>query len=243
MGGAAALGLHKCGAGEITVTARHAQTLEKFKAEGIETSLDNAQAVKGADIVCLVVKPWLMEEVTKDLAPSLEPSQLIVSMAPGVKSSDLLGWLPEGARLSYVIPNTAIEFGKSATFIAPVTCTAQDTACLRDLFDRAGSSIVVEESQLIAGTSLTSCGIAYALKYIDAAMQGGESLGFAQDQSLEAVISTMEGAVEILRKRGNKPQTEIDKVTTPGGMTLKGLEAMEKAGFSQAVQDGLLANK
>ena len=93
---------------------------------------------------------------------------------------------------------------------------------------------------MAAGTSLASCGIAYALKYLDAAIKGGERIGFGTEEARRIVLNTMKGAIALLDTNGTMPQTEIDKVTTPGGYTFKGLTAMEENGFSEAVMQGLL---
>lgn len=246
IGGASAFGLWNAGKDflSITVTARHAETLEKFSKAGMEVSLDNRKAVVGADIVILAVKPWMMEEVVKDLLPALDlKRQTIVSMAPGISSQDLIGWLGGSANLAYVIPNTAVAVGESMTFIVPVSLSKERTDDLKSLFALAGSTMVVPEDMLRPGTSLASCGIAYALRYISAAARGGRSLGFSDRDSLKAVCQTMRGALAILEANASTPESEIDKVTTPGGMTLKGLDAMENEGFSQAVVAGLEANR
>ena len=109
-----------------------------------------------------------------------------------------------------------------------------------ELFRLMGEVISVPEEMMAAGTSLASCGIAYALKYMDAAMKGGEKIGFGQDDARRIVMNTMKGALSLLEANGTMPQTEIDKVTTPGGYTFKGLTAMEEGGFSEAVLQGLL---
>lgn len=242
IGGATALGL--ANAAEVTATARTQATLDRFKGTRIRTSLDNLQAAKDADIVVFAVKPWLMEEVVKSILPVLDNDrQVIVSMAPGVKSEDFLSWLGPDFRLAYVIPNTAIEVGESMTFIVPVTTTDSDNALLEQLFSEAGQTMTVSERMLGAGTSLASCGIAYALRYIHAAAQGGVELGFFADEAAKIVAQTVKGAAAILEAHGTHPETEIDKVTTPGGMTIKGLNAMEDAGFTPAVIKGLKANK
>lgn len=241
IGGATALGLAK--AARVTVTARTQKTLDRFAGTGIITSPDNLEAVKDADIVIFAVKPWLMEEVVKSVLPALDLSvQTVVSMAPGIKSAQLVEWLGPQAHIAYAIPNTAIEFGESMTFIVPVSTSEQQTEQLRTLFEVAGSTLVVKEDMLVAGTSLASCGIAYALRYIQASSNGGVQLGFGPEEAVDVVTQTVRGACAILEARGKTPQEEIDKVTTPGGMTLKGLDAMERSGFTDAVVSGLKAN-
>jgi len=244
IGGATAIGLSRSGAAMVTATTQSGKNFERFAPFSITTSTDNASAVKGADFVCFAVKPWLMEEVVKEVVPHLDfKNQTIVSFAPGIKPEELQSWLGPKARLAYVIPNTAIEFGESVTFIAPISTTAEETALLKEIFGKAGSAFVVKPEMLVAGTSLASCGIAYALRYISASSKGGAGLGFAEDESTRIVVQTVKGACALLDARGGKPEAEIDKVTTPGGMTLKGLEAMEKAGFTESVIKGLEANK
>lgn len=241
IGGATARGL--AAAADVTVTARTQKTLDGFAGTGIGTSLDNLEAARGADIVIFAVKPWLMEEVVKSVLPALDLSrQTVVSMAPGIKSEQLKDWLGPEAHIAYAIPNTAIALGESMTFIVPVSTTDVQTEQLRELFDCAGKTLVVKEEMLVAGTSLASCGIAYALKYVQASAKGGEDLGFSGKEAVEVVTQTVRGACAILEANSSTPQEEIDKVTTPGGMTLKGLEAMEREGFTDAVVSGLKAN-
>ena len=250
MGGAAAIGLVKSGIAkecEVTVTARHEESLLRFKEFGINATTDNRAAVKGADLVFYVVKPWLMQQVIEQTRDCLDFStQLIISVAPGVSSRDLLKWLDNGSgltpALAYVIPNTAIEIGESMTFVAPVTASAEQAALLKGIFDKMGAAVIVEEKMMLAGTSVSSCGIAYAMRYISAAAEGGLELGLSPKEVEKVVCQTVKGAAELIAVRGTHPEEEIDKVTTPGGLTLKGLSAMEKAGFSAAVIEGLKAN-
>lgn len=246
IGGASAFGIWNAARDyvSITVTARHPETLEKFSKAGMEVSLDNRKAAARADVVVFAVKPWLMEEVVKDVLPALDlEKQTIVSMAPGIASADLMAWLGGKANLAYVIPNTAIAVGESMTFVVPISLSPERTEGLRELFGVAGSTLVVPEEMLRPGTSLASCGIAYALRYISASARGGAGLGFSEKDSLRTVCQTVRGALAILEANASDPESEINKVTTPGGMTLKGLEAMENGGFSKAVTAGLEANR
>jgi len=245
IGGATAIGLSSSPDIVIKVTTKTTSSCAKFSFFGnIEASNDNSKAVEGSRIVFLAVKPWLMEEVVKDLLPSLNlEKQLIACVAPGIKSSDLISWLGAKAKLAYVIPNTAIEMGESMTFIAPVTTSREETLEIKALMDKAGDSIIISEDMLLAATSLASCGIAYALDYIKASSLGGQGLGFNEKDSVRIVKQTVKGAISVLEKRNGTPQAEIDKVTTPGGMTIRGLNAMEEAGFTEAVIKGLYENK
>jgi pyrroline-5-carboxylate reductase len=227
---------------EITCTVRSAEKLERLSADGFKATSDNRAAVKSADVVIFAVKPWLMEAVVRDVAPFMDLSnQIVASVAAGVTFGQLYQWLGGSAVMFRIIPNTAIEVGSGVTFISSCNASSAQRSMVLDMFSRMGYALEVEESMMAAGTALASCGIAYAMKYIQASAAGGESLGFSPEKAREIVEYTVKGAAELLLSTGNAPQTEIDKVTTPGGMTQKGLAAMDKDGFSQAVVEGLNA--
>lgn len=240
MGGAVARGLVRAEASaKLTVTAAHSTTLEKFAALGINTSLDNAAAASGADIVILGVKPWLVQQVLAQIAPALS-GKLFLSMAAGIPSEQMAAWLSgSGVRAAYtVIPNLAAEIGESMTFCSPVIGGADEE--VKALFDMVGMTLIVDERRLHAGMMVASCGTAFALRYARAAMEGGVQLGLYPHEAQEAVFQTMKGAVDLAKERGSHPEAEIDRVTTPGGITIRGLNAMEQAGFTTAVIAGLV---
>ena len=125
------------------------------------------------------------------------------------------------------------------TFIVPCRADAEQVRQVKEVFDDVGQTYLTDEQHLRAGTMLASCGIAYAMRYIRAAAEGGEELGFKADMAKDIVLQTVKGAVELLQANGNHPEAEIDKVTTPGGLTIRGLNEMEHAGFTSAVIRGL----
>ena len=246
IGGSTAIGLASRGAlppENITVTARHTTSLEKFKAFGIRTSTDNRAAVAEADLVFYAVKPWQMEDVLRETAPVLDyQRQLVVCVSPCIVAGQLTTWLERDGALpsiAYVIPNTAVEIGESMSYISPVTATEAQTALLKELFDQVGLSQVVPVDRMLSGTSLASCGIAYAMRYISASVEGGIRLGFSREEVGGAVCQTVRGAAALVQAKGFHPEQEIDRVCTPNGLTIRGLNAMENAGFSDAVIKGL----
>lgn len=251
MGGAIARGAVSAGvidAANVTVSDPSSDVQKVFADfnGGIVLSDDNARAIVGADIVIVAVKPWLVETVFGQIKDSLDAEcQIVVSIAAGVTFDTLKSFLAAERvpALFRVIPNTAITIGQSATFICSEGANEQQQAMVVGLFEALGSVFVVEQSQMIAVTALASCGIAYAFKYIDAALAGGVEMGIDRDMAQHIVMQTVKGALMMLEANGTQPQTEINKVTTPGGITLKGLEQMEKSGFTQAVIDGLKASK
>ena len=241
MGGSTAIGLSRFFPGaELTVTAKHKETLERYFRAGMNTTLDNTEAVKDAEVVILGIKPWLVEEVLTSLLPSLD-GKILISMAAGIPSATISGWVRGHglAGLYTVIPNLAIEIGESMTFIHEVFGTEGSLEVVSRLFNSIGKSLVVDERQLGAGMMVASCGTAFALRYVRAATEGGVELGLYPSQALEAVLQTVKGAAVLTDAHGTHPEQEIDRVTTPGGITIKGLNAMEEAGFSNAIIQGL----
>ena len=229
---------------DITVSDPSPVVVEKFSGMGVCVTTDNKLAAETADVVCVVVKPWLVERVLKDIKPELNPKkQILVVIAAGVASASIQEWLGELCPpLFLVIPNIAIAEMSSMTFIVPsVAAQSQHTEIVKAIFDEMGSTLITDESHLAAGTTLASCGIAYAMRYIRAASEGGVELGFKADDAKQIVMQTMKGAVELLQASGMHPEQAIDLVTTPGGVTIKGLNEMEHAGFTSAVIRGLKA--
>ena len=246
MGGTTVEGLLRCGAfsnSDITVSDPSEEVLTKFTALDLNVTTDNALAASTADVVCVCVKPWLVERVLTGIRDVLVPSrQLLVVIAAGVSSENVKGWLGSKCPpLFLVIPNIAIAQLASMTFVVPVGATTEQTDTILKIFNRMGRTLLTDEQHLAAGTTLASCGIAYAMRYIRAASEGGVELGFKADQAKEVVMQTVLGAVKLLDASGKHPEAAIDMVTTPGGVTIKGLNEMEHAGFTSAVIRGLKA--
>jgi len=228
---------------DITVSDPSEAVIDKFAKTGVSVTTDNKLAAETSDIVCVVVKPWLVERVLKDIRTELNPSkQLLIVIAAGISSESIKQWLGESCPpLFLAIPNIAIAEMASMTFIVPVGATEEQTKTVTSIFDEMGQTLITDEQHLAAGTTLASCGIAYAMRYIRAAAEGGVELGFKADDAKKIVMQTMKGAVELLEASGLHPEAAIDLVTTPGGVTIKGLNEMEHAGFTSAVIRGLKA--
>lgn len=230
---------------DISVANPTAQKLKHFALQGASVTTDNKTAAEGADIVIIAVKPWLVEQVVSELKPVLNYArQTIITVAAGISGSQFTAWLKKDDAVPQtfiVIPNTAIAVLASMTFIVPVNATADTTTTIKALFDNVGQTMVTDERHLSAGMTLASCGIAYAMRYVRAAAEGGVELGFKADMAKDIVLQTMKGAVELLQANGNHPEAEIDKVCTPGGLTIRGLNEMEHVGFTSAVIRGLKA--
>ena len=239
MGGAIARGLahgQYINACDITVSNPSNAKLKKLKEDYPEINVTNSnkEASENADIVIVAVKPWKMEEVLKPLR--LRQPQILVSVAAGLTFEDLAHFVDPEMPIFRVIPNTAIAINESLTLVAKRNASDEQTETMMKLFNEMGVAILIEEKLFPAGTALTSCGIAYVLKYVQAAMQAGIELGFKSQEAKMMVAQTMLGAAEILLKdEQSHPTIEIEKVTTPGGITIKGLNRLEHEGFTSAV--------
>lgn len=247
MGGALIHGWAKSGKIEsITISDKNEKLLADFKQKypSLNTTTDNVEAVKGADIIVVVVKPWLMPIVLGELKGVLDyKKQIIVSDAANFTTDDLAQTLeqPEG-EFFYVIPNIAAEFGASMSFVAKgKTASEESLAKVKALYDLAGDTLVVTENLVGPGMMMASCGIAYVMRYIRAQMEGGCEMGFYPAQAKQIALQTMQGAVSLLKETGWHPEEAIDKVTTPGGVTIKGLNELDHAGFNSAVIRSLKA--
>lgn len=246
MGGAIARGLangHYIKAEEITVSNPSQPKLDLLKAEHphIHITNSNKEAAEGADIIIIAVKPWKVEEVLKPLR--LRQPQILVSVAAGLTFENLAHFVDPEMPIFRVIPNTAIAECASMTPIAARNASDEQIKMMIDLFNEMGLAILIEEKQFAAATALTSCGIAYVLKYVQAAMQAGVEMGIRPNDAMKMVAQTVEGAAQLLLKNEHThPVLEIEKVTTPGGITIKGVNALEHEGFTSAVIKALKAS-
>lgn len=184
-----------------------------------------------------------MESGRSAEASEIKRPQILVSVAAGLTFEDLAHFVDPEMPMFRVIPNTAISEGASMTLIAARNASEEQITSLTALFNEMGRSMLIEEKQFAAATSLTSCGIAYVLKYVQAAMQAGVELGIKPHDAQTMLAQTLEGAAKLLLNNENAhPATEIEKVTTPGGITIKGINSLEHDGFTSAVIHAIKAS-
>jgi len=250
MGGALARGLSKgtyFTAKDIFVSDVNQDNLQRISSLGIQTTTSNRECVEGADIVILAVKPWMVDSIAAEIKGRLQyDSQIVLSIAAGVpldKLRDAFSNEEQVPTLFRMIPNTAIDVCESFSCISSWNATSEQEDQMVQIFNELGKAMLVPESQLNAFMSLSSCGIAYAFRYIRAATEGGVEMGIVPDVAKQVVLQTLKGAVALLEATGNHPEVEVDKVTTAGGITIKGLNEMEHAGFTSAVIRGLKASQ
>lgn len=247
MGGAIAEGLLKTDVirpSDITVCDHNQPILDRFAVQGTSVTTDNAAAVEGADVVMVVVKPWAVENTLTGIRDSLDYGrQILVVVAAGVPSAKILSWLDkEGDVPSLVLamPNIAIAQKASMTYISPINLSPDERKTVAGIFEELGETLFMEERQFPAATAM-SCAIGYAMRYVRANVEGAVEIGFKEKDARKLVLQTVKGAVELLKATGEHPEAAIDKVTTPGGITIRGLNEMEHSGFTSAVIRGLKA--
>ncbi len=224
------------------ISSENLQSLQNLYPK-IKTFSSNQDLVANSDVIFLAVKPWILSSVASEIASKLDyKRQIIVSIAAGISLNELSTAFSPEASIFRLIPNTAIDVLESSSILSSSNTNAQQEQYIIHLLEALGKVFVVPESQLNALMSLSSCGIAYAFRYIRAACEGGVELGIHPERAKEVVLQTLRGAIEVLESGGTHPEAEIDKVTTPGGITIKGLNEMEANGFSNAVIKGLKAS-
>ncbi|MSR36142.1 MAG: pyrroline-5-carboxylate reductase [Gemmatimonadetes bacterium] len=225
---------------DLQVVRRRPERLAELRELGIRTGADNRTATEDADLIVIAVQPQQIEPLLEDIASSLDPARhSVISVVSGV-SIAVLGARLKGVALVRAMPNTAVTIRESMTCLAagPKHSAALEEA--RVLFDAVGRTLVVAEEMMIPATALCACGVAFFLRAVRAASQGGIEIGFHPDEAMLLAAQTARGASSLLLREGSHPEAEIDRVTTPRGCTIAGLNEMEHQGFSSALIKGIL---
>lgn len=246
IGAAIAEGLIQAGshsAADITVTRRRTELLESFRGRGFTVSGNNREAVRGASIVLVAVEPQQIDGVLRDIASELKPgAQALISVVSSVSIAQIRALVGTQIAVVRAMPNTAIGIRDSMTCIASDDAAGKAVGIARSLFDAVGRTLVIDEEQMIAATALGACGVAFFLRAIRAASQGGVEIGLQADEALLIAAQTARGAASLLLSRAGHPEREIDRVTTPRGCTITGLNQMEHEGFSSAMIRGIVSS-
>ncbi|MBD1434302.1 pyrroline-5-carboxylate reductase [Sphingobacterium sp. DN00404] len=237
-----AKGLVKSGqytAAEIMLTRRYLANLQEEAALGFQVHDNNTQAVIGAEIVVLAILPQQLRKVLEEVKDTVHAGQIIVSVVSGVSCADIKQVLGDDKLVVRAMPNTAIAIGQSMTCIATDYAADTEIKKVEQLFEAVGAVVVIQEDLMTSATALCACGIAFFLRAIRAASQGGVEIGFHAHDALKMAVQTAKGAADLLLQTQNHPEGEIDKVTSPKGCTIAGLNEMEHHGFSSAFIKGI----
>lgn len=227
-------------AGNITLTRRNFAQLQPYQEAGFQTSSNNNEAVKTAGIVILAVLPQQLNAVLDEIKPTIDPAKhLVISVISGVSCAAIKEKLGAEVQVVRSMPNTAIAIGQSMTCIASDNASANNLAEVTQMFETVGSVVKINEDLMTSATALCACGIAFFLRAIRAASQGGVEIGFHADEALKMAVQTAKGAADLLLLHKTHPESEIDKVTSPKGCTIAGLNEMEHNGFSSSLIKGI----
>ncbi len=256
LGGAIACGLANgtfISAEDITCVDPNPQALEKMRKTGLPFVLtsDFRSAMTSADMTILCVKPHAVPDIIAEASKVVDfKHQILFSAVAGVSFDDMDRMFMENLneeKKKYlsdhvhfrIMPNIAIQIGESMTFIASRNANHAQIKLAEAIFGEMGRTMTVPERLLPAAMAVGSCGIAYVMRYVRAAMNGAIEAGFSADDAHTIILQTMNGAIKLLMENGQHPEVEIDRVITPGGYTIRGLNAMEEKGFSNSIIVGI----
>ncbi len=228
---------------DIRVTRRQAEKLQDLKELGYVTGSGNAAAIEDADLVVLAVQPQQLDALLDDIKDVLdEKRHRLISVVSGVSIAQIRSSVGGSVPLVLAMPNTAVAIGESMTCLSAEEGSEGALAEAEELFDLVGRTLVIEEEMMAPATALCACGVAFFLRCIRAASQGGIEIGFHPEEALLLAGQTARGAASLSLKENAHPEGEIDRVTTPRGCTIVGLNEMEHRGLSSALIKGLIVS-
>ena len=215
---------------QIIATRNNLTKIEHLKKLGVTITNDNHFAVK---------EPYKVDEILTQLKNDFSTNTILVSVATGISLETYQKLLPNGISIFRAMPNTAASVEESITCICGNKTDSTLVNEIKAIFNPIGETVVINEELMNAATVIGACGIAHVLRFIRAMIQGGIEIGFDTQTASKIVTQTVKGAAELLIENGLHPEQEIDKVTTPKGCTIAGLNEMEHQGFSSALIKGI----
>ena len=227
---------------EITLTRRNVDGLQFMADKGFKVTNENTLAVANAQLVLLCVLPSQIKEVLLEINPVLKPDQVLISVITGVEIGTISQALDTRVPIIRAMPNTAIAIGQSMTCLSAEEEAKAYLPEVVELFDALGETLVIEEQLMQAATVHGASGTAFFMRYLRAATQAGVQMGFESDEAQLIAVQTAKGAASLIQVNESHPEVEIDKVTTPQGCTIEGLNEMEHQGFSSALIRGVMTS-
>lgn len=198
------------------------------------------EAVLGSDLILLAVKPIVMPQVLEEIAPVLQPNQLVVSIAVGLTLEFYSQKLGSDRKIVRAMPNTpaAVRAGMTAFTFGPMV-TEEEQQQVLDLFSLAGGTAVLPERLMNAVSALTGSSPAYVYMFIEAMADGGCYAGIPRDQSYQLAAQAVLGAAKMVLETGKHPGVLKDEVCSPGGTTIRAVAELEKRGMRSAVIEAM----
>ncbi len=223
----------------FVLTRRNTTKLDALKEKGFTVIANNSEAVINANVIVLAVLPQKIDVVLEELKGAVNTNQLVISLVSGVKVKDIQAILGNDIPIVRAMPNTAIAIKESMTCITTTDQWKDNIEEVKEIFELVGETVIINEEQMTSATALCACGIAFFLRAIRAASQGGNEIDFHSDEALKMAAQTAKGAASLLIANQSHPEDEIDKVTSPKGCTIAGLNEMEHNGFSSSFIKGI----
>lgn len=235
--------LHSNGATTMYLTKRNTSEIQDFEKYGnVTVTSDNTEAVRNSDILIFAVQPGHFEAILLDIAPLLTENHVVISTITGFSIARMESVIGNDKYIVRSMPNTAISVGKSMTCICSNGLGKKRIDLAKAIFNRMGHSMEIPEEQMQAATVICASGIAFWMRLIRATTQGAIQLGFDAKEAQELAMHTCNGAASLLVESGSHPEQEIDRVTTPKGCTIEGLNEMEHQGLSSSLIQGIVTS-
>ena len=228
---------------DVYLTRRDSERLQSFKEKGFNITSDNKLAINKSAIVILALTPQQLNGVIDDIKDVLDSKKhTILSIVSGVEIKQIKKLIKKEIPVVRVMPNTAIAIRESMTCISADEKDSDALTLTKNIFEQLGKTVIIHEDLMVPATALVACGIAFFFRAIRAASQGGIEIGFHADEAIFMAAQTAKGAAGMLLDKRTHPEREVDKVTTPQGLTISGLNQMEHHGFSSAMIKGIVSS-
>jgi len=228
----------------LYLTKRNTTSLNALeKLPNVSISTDNKKAVKNSDVIILAVQPNQLQNVLEEIKSVINTQKhTIISVATGRKIHEIEAVLGTDTSIIRSMPNTAISVGQSMTCLSSNKRGEENIELAKIIFNSLGTTLCIEEKLMQSATVICASGIAFWMRLIRATAQGAVQLGFHANEAQELAVQTCLGAASLLIQSENHPEQEIDKVTTPSGCTIAGLNEMEHQGLSSSIIKGLVTS-
>ena len=241
IGSAIAKGLVKSGMDpkNIGLTRWKVSQLKYLQDEGYFVTENNTILIEKYKVIIIAVAPGQIMDLLDEINSKITQDHLVISLVSGVNISELQLKLGNKIQIIRAMPNTAAILCESMTCLSSLNEFDSGLKIGIELFNKVGKTLVVDEEQMVSATALGACGVAFFLRAKRAATQGGIEIGFHSEEAFSIAAQTARGAATLLLNNTTHPESEIDKVTTPMGATISGLNEMEHQGFSSAMIKGI----
>lgn len=227
---------------DITAVDKSKYNLKEVEEKlNVSTSQDIIESIKGVKWIILCVQPRQLDIVLQEIKEVLTPDQILISTVTGTSINEINEVVPNN-KVVRVMPNTGAAKKLSMTCISANEDVKEELEFVEKMFDTIGRTLIIEERLMQAATVLGASGIAFFLRFLRAMIQGGIQMGFHPHEAQIIAVQTAIGAATLVAKNGTHPEREIDKVTTPQGCTIEGLNEMEHQGLSSSVIKGVMAS-